>query len=267
MLANLHTHTTFCDGKNTPEEVVLSALNKGFSAIGFSGHGYTFFDLSYCMQDIDGYQKEIKRLKEKYKNEIEVYLGIEEDMWDYVERDNYDYIIGSAHYIKHNEAYFSVDSGIEYTKRCLSLFSNDPIKMAECYYENFCNYLRKRKPDIAGHFDLLTKFDETAEGGFFLGNPKYLTLSEKYLYEAVKCGSIFEINVGAIARGYRKTPYPAENLLHILKKTDTKIMISSDAHSSDTIDFQFDEMRVLLKEIGFRYTYTLHRGEFIKVDL
>ena len=28
MLSNYHTHTTFCDGKNTAEEVVLSAIEK-----------------------------------------------------------------------------------------------------------------------------------------------------------------------------------------------------------------------------------------------
>ena len=33
---DLHMHTTFCDGKNTPEEIVLYAIDKGFSAIGFS---------------------------------------------------------------------------------------------------------------------------------------------------------------------------------------------------------------------------------------
>lgn len=41
MLANFHTHSTFCDGKNTPEEIVLAALEKGFVSIGFSSHGYT----------------------------------------------------------------------------------------------------------------------------------------------------------------------------------------------------------------------------------
>ena len=46
LIANYHTHTTFCDGQNTAEEVVLSAIDKGFSSIGFSGHGTTPFDLS-----------------------------------------------------------------------------------------------------------------------------------------------------------------------------------------------------------------------------
>ena len=31
-------HTTWCDGKNTPEEMVAAALEKGFGAIGFSSH-------------------------------------------------------------------------------------------------------------------------------------------------------------------------------------------------------------------------------------
>ena len=32
MLTNYHTHTTFCDGQSTVEEVVLTAIEKGFDA-------------------------------------------------------------------------------------------------------------------------------------------------------------------------------------------------------------------------------------------
>ena len=46
---NLHTHTYYCDGKNAPEEIVKKAIEKGFSYIGFSGHGHTRKDSSYCM--------------------------------------------------------------------------------------------------------------------------------------------------------------------------------------------------------------------------
>ena len=35
---NYHTHTTFCDGKSTPEEIVLEAIRLGMDTIGFSGH-------------------------------------------------------------------------------------------------------------------------------------------------------------------------------------------------------------------------------------
>ena len=75
MLANFHTHTTFSDGKNTPEEVILFAVENGFESLGFSDHGYTSYDERYCMKDTLGYIKEIKRLKEKYQDKIEIYLG------------------------------------------------------------------------------------------------------------------------------------------------------------------------------------------------
>ena len=39
-LQNLHTHTTYCDGKDTPEEMVLEGLERGFHSIGFSIHSY-----------------------------------------------------------------------------------------------------------------------------------------------------------------------------------------------------------------------------------
>ena len=37
-LQNLHTHTTYCDGKNTAEEMVQKAIELGFRSLGFSGH-------------------------------------------------------------------------------------------------------------------------------------------------------------------------------------------------------------------------------------
>ena len=91
MLTNYHTHTTFCDGKNTVEEVVLSAIERGFDAIGFSGHGHTAFDFTYCMMDMDAYLAEVHRVREKYKKEIEVYAGVEEDASYPLERGKFDY--------------------------------------------------------------------------------------------------------------------------------------------------------------------------------
>ena len=72
MLANFHTHSSFCDGKNTPEEIVVAAIEKGFTSLGFSGHAYTPFDTRYCMKDTDSYVLEIARLKEKYRKDIQI---------------------------------------------------------------------------------------------------------------------------------------------------------------------------------------------------
>ena len=37
---NLHVHTVYADGKDTPEELVLEAIRQGFTSIGFSEHSY-----------------------------------------------------------------------------------------------------------------------------------------------------------------------------------------------------------------------------------
>ena len=37
--ADFHTHTTYCDGKNTPAEMVKAAYDMGFTDFGISGHG------------------------------------------------------------------------------------------------------------------------------------------------------------------------------------------------------------------------------------
>ena len=68
---NFHTHTAFCDGKDTPEEMVLAAVDKGFTSLGFSGHAYFVLDAAISM-DLEQqklYRAEILRLKEKYKND------------------------------------------------------------------------------------------------------------------------------------------------------------------------------------------------------
>ena len=40
---NLHTHTNYTDGKDEPEELVLEAIKRGFSSIGFSEHSFMYF--------------------------------------------------------------------------------------------------------------------------------------------------------------------------------------------------------------------------------
>lgn len=265
MLANFHTHTTFCDGKNTPEEIILYAIDNGFDAIGFSGHGYTPFDFTYCMKDTEGYVANVTMLKEKYKGKIKIYLGIEEEKMHRINREAFDYMIGSSHYFCGNGKYYSIDNSYETFKECLEYFNNDELLLADTYYRTFCEYVEERKPDIVGHIDLITKYDETAEP-IFLNNDKYYKIAEKYISK-IADKFVFEINSGAISRGVRTTPYPDEKLLYVLKKNNGNMIISSDAHSMEALDFQFKEMKHILQDVGFNYVYVLTDEGFKKENL
>ncbi len=263
MLCNLHTHTTFCDGKDTAEDVVISAIEKGFSSLGFSSHGVSVTSCNYCLRAEQSYINEINRLKQKYKDKIQIYLGIEEEALCYVNRNNYDYIIGSSHYFSVDGKLYPIDSNAQAFDKCLELFSFDVEKLSETYYSAFANYVITRKPDVVGHYDLITKFDEKSR--LFLKNTAYEKIAEKYLRKILdETDCIIELNTGAISRGMRTTPYPADNLLKLICEHNGKITITSDSHSKLTLDTWFDEAKKLLKTIGFNHTYVLYDGKWQK---
>ena len=266
MLSNFHTHTDFCDGKSTIDEIVLKAIEKGFDAIGFSGHAYTDFDNSYCMQDTAGYIMEVRAASEKYKNKIQVYLGTEEDIFGEADRGLYDYIIGSSHYIKKDGQFYDVDGSYETLKTCINAFGGDTIAYAEAYFNTFCQYILRRKPDIVGHFDLIEKFNSN--------KTLFDTNSDEYkeiVREAVKViaencpGQIFEVNTGAMYRLKNDLIYPSSYIMECIKEYGMNVTINSDSHCVNSLDFGFETALNYCRNHGFKSVYMLKNGIFEEI--
>lgn len=239
---DLHTHTRYSDGANTPEEMVVAAMERGFSAIGISDHSYTAFDESYCVkkEDIPLYKRELAALKEKYAGKIEVRCGVEQDIFSDEPTDDYDYAIGSAHYLKKGGEYHPLDlSEKAFVALCEKEFGGDYYALAEAYFNLIGQYAERKDIPIIGHFDLITKYNE-GERLFSESDPRYRAAWKKAADALLAAGKIFEINTGAIARGYRTEPYPGKNILGYLKEQGARLILSSDAHSSKTVGFAFD---------------------------
>ena len=254
---DLHMHTTFCDGKNTPDQMVISALNKGFKTIGFSGHSYTDFDESYCIskEDMKNYFDEIHRLKLLYKDRINILCGIEQDYYAGKPDLDFDYIIGSVHYILKNGVYLYVDKSEQYTVDAVNKYYNgDFYAYAEEYYQIVSDVLNKTNADIIGHFDLVTKFNE-GQKLFDEKNPRYVNAYKSAVDSLITHNKPFEINTGAISRGYRTTPYPSFQILDYIKEKGGKVVFSSDSHRSDNIGFQFDKWEPIIKKTGVEIQY------------
>ena len=126
MKANFHTHSVYSDGADTLTELVEAAIEKGFGALGFSEHSYTYFDESYCMsrENTLRYISEVRALQEKYRGRIALYLGIEQDFYSTESVDNYEYVIGSVHYLKKGGHFLPVDESAE-----------DLARFRDMYYE------------------------------------------------------------------------------------------------------------------------------------
>ncbi len=239
--SNFHTHTTYCDGKSTAEETVIAAIKKGFTALGFSGHAYTPFDASECMslKDTADYKAEIAELKKKYAGQIDIYCGLEMDYFSETDTAGFDFIIGSVHYVEKDGAFYTVDDNhFEESVQCG--YNGDYYAFAEDYFALVADIVKKTNADIIGHFDLVTKFNE-GEKLFSENNPRYQSAWEKALKALIPFGKPFEINTGAMQRGYRSAPYPSVPILKKIKEYGGKVIISSDCHQADAVDFAFDE--------------------------
>lgn len=268
-LQNLHTHTTYCDGIDTPEQMIQAAIEKGFGGIGFSGHSYMFYSPEHSMSiaGTEDYKKEITILKEKYKGRIDVFLGLEFDRYSEVDLSGYDYLIGSLHYLKIGDEFVGFDRSAEVVSQVIDrYFAGNGMDFAKEYYRQLASLADYGNFDIIGHFDLITKNIEKVRF-FDVGSEKYL----KYALTAMEAlrGKIpfFEVNTGAISRGYRTTPYPAKNLIKKFKEMGFGAVITSDCHNSEYLDCAFSDARRLLLECGFCEHYILTDSGFKAVGL
>lgn len=269
-LQNLHTHSRFCDGQDTPEEMLLTAMEKGFESIGFSGHSWMHFSPAYAMspEDTQAYRREILRLREKYAGKIGVFLGLEMEMFSTdVDLSGYDYLIGSSHYFCFDGKMVGFDRAAGPVRQVIDeWFGGDGMKYAKAYYKNLARLPEYGDFDVIGHFDLIAKHCEK-EDFFDTASEEY----RGYAAEAAEAlaGKIpyFEVNTGAIARGYRTTPYPDAFLLRKMKELGFKPIISSDCHQREMLDCGFEQAAQLLMEAGFTERYILTDKGFAAAPL
>lgn len=254
---NLHCHTSFDDGAYTPEEMVLAAIDSGLTSLGISAH-IPIAGEPWCMpeENVAPFRAEMARLKSAYEGRIKLYCGMEYDLSVPADFDGYDYIIGSGHIV--DGCYEDFD--LAHHKLLIEHFGG-PKGAAEAYFENLTKVADFEEISIVGHFDLLTKYNEQ--------EPLYDTTA-KYFRDAAYAAmeklsaadKIFEINTGAISRGYRTSPYPSAELLRHLNKIGGRICISSDSHSAKDLTCGFEQAEQIARSCGFTELWEFNGSGF-----
>ena len=266
---NLHTHTTYCDGVLSAEEMVKAAVKMNGASIGFSEHSYVPFDEEYSMkiEDTPDYIREINALKEKYRDTIDIYLGIEVDYFTDNVPDGLDYVIGTAHHVEKDGNFITVDGPAEHLfKMADEYFKGDFYEMAESYYKTMEDVVRKTNADIIGHFDLITKNNK--DGCMFDDmHPRYIKAALNAMDKILEKINLFEVNTGAMYRRGTKEPYPSVYLLKELNKRGGEVILSSDSHCAESLFYKFDDMIELVKSCGFKYIKRLTKDGFIDEKL
>ncbi len=254
ILCDVHTHTSFCDGKNTPEEMVISAIEKGCKTLGFSGHAYSAMPNAdqWCMSKNGQleYARSIREISLKYSDRIKVLLGLEMDFFSEPADFECDYTIGSVHTIKIGDNSFDVDHTPQMLADAVKwYYDGNVMAMVEDYYCLMSQIVDKTDCRIIGHFDLVTKFNEKYPL-IDTASKKYQSLAIEALDALIEKHRIFEINTGAISRGWREFPYPQKFILRRLAEKKADVILTSDAHSSSNIMFEFVHAEQYARECG-----------------
>lgn len=239
-----HTHTKYSDGQFTPEEMILAAIGNGMTAIGISDHSYTSFDLRYCRKNerMAQYVAELHALKEKYKDQIEVYCGTEQDYYSDFPAFGTDYTIGSIHYVKFGDEYFPVDEGEVPLKKAAEIYcGGDIYKVAQEYFRTVGDVINKTGADAVGHFDVIAKYN-IKEKMLDENDPRYVKAWQDAADRLLAAGRPFEINTAATKYG-RPSAYPSMPILTYLKERGAKFFLSSDSHTCDGLIREFENYR------------------------
>ncbi|HZK27483.1 MAG TPA: histidinol-phosphatase [Thermoclostridium sp.] len=275
MITNYHTHCAFCDGKLMPEDYVLSAVKKGFTSIGFTSHAPVLFETDWTMKptNLPIYIDLINSLKGKYKNEIQIYTGLETDYYpgckDYRDYPGVDYTIGAIHFIydEKNRKYMALDGSIDEFIETLDItFNGDIQALVEVYYDLLREMLKTHTPDILAHLDVIKK--NNINNQFFIETDSWYRKQVEELLKIIKKNNVIvEVNTGGISRGYTTDVYPSSWILRLMKQMDIPLVLNSDAHHPDWIDTYYNNALDIIKKSGYTHERILYDGHWQDVIL
>ncbi|GAA0856447.1 MULTISPECIES: histidinol-phosphatase [Clostridium] len=241
---NYHTHTTRClHAVGKDEDYVISAIENGLHTLGFSDHA-PYEDNRYGLRmqynELDDYFNSINSLKEKYKDKIDIKIGLEieydKNQIDYYKKlsEKFDYLVLGQHVCKTSTNPFINSFELNNTDEYL-IYAN---AVSEALDTKLFSFL--------AHPDLI-----------FLNNFPWDNNCEKaceiIVNAAKRNNSILEVNANGVRRGIidfcdgQRYRYPHKKFWDKVQKENIRVLVSSDAHSPDEV---YDESTLLAMDLA-----------------
>ena len=247
MIYNYHTHTFRCHhASGICEEYILNSIKNGIKYLGFSDHAaYKFpdgFESGYRVftDDAEDYVNDLKALREKYKDDIEISIGFEmeyypahfNDMLDYAKKIGIEYLILGEHFI--------------YDEHPSGVYSGDVTDNAEYLREYVYEVVEGIKSGVftyVAHPDLFN----------YIGDDEIYAEEMRKICVASREHNVpLEINFLGI-RGNRH--YPNKLLWKIAAEEKSPVTFGMDAHEAvHTFDSEsLEKAKQMVDKYGLRY--------------
>lgn len=269
VLWDCHMHSSFSADSPTPmEDMIKQAIQARLTGICLTEHldpdyPKTPDNLEFSL-DIPSYHSQLMKLKDAYREQIEIHFGIElglqlhlgEYFHDLLEKYPFDFVIGSSHLVHGADPYYpEFFQGRSEQRAYMEYF--------ESILENLSAF---DEMDTYGHLDYIVRYGPNQNKFYSYG--RYRDILDEILRKLIKKNVGLEVNTG----GYHYRlgePNPCTAIIRRYKALGGEIItIGADAHTPDKVGYAFDRAAQVLKECGFRY-YTVfkeRKPEFLPLD-
>lgn len=243
------------------KQFTSEAKAKGIQHFGISEHAYHFYQTKNILSnqwvnerryyDMEDY---VKLFGQAWDANIDVKMSIEMDytpgkhqeMRQFIESYDFDYVIGSIHWIGN----FGIDLA-EYRSEWDKRDVKDTYIQ---YFDQVVTLAQSNLFDIIGHIDLVKIFN-------------YIPTDEQFLMEQYERATTalsnsktcVEISTAGLRKPVGKL-YPDPRLLQLCYKKNIPIVLSSDAHVPGDVGADYDQAISLAKSVGYKTLMTFEKG-------
>lgn len=267
MRCDLHLHTRYSHGANTPQEMYAAGLKAGLNVMGFSEHSPRpqGFDYTHEYRDalteyLPTYVREVSALRSS-KN-VRVLFGMEMD-WlegeeEFARRSakafDFDYLIGSVHFIGH----WGFDDG----RGPWETASQEDCECWYCaYWKLWEQMITSRLYNIAAHPDLIKIFS-LPQFKIWLSKEESQRMIEQALGLLKKNGMAMEISSAGLRKVCAEI-YPCQEIMRLARKLDLPVSFASDAHNVHDVANNLDELVRYARSFGFTEQVYFDHGRMV----
>ncbi len=259
IIADYHLHSNFSSDSDTKaEDMIEQGIKLGLKTMCFTDHmdydfppesGYSF------VFNPDEYFKSLTKLKDEYKNKIEVLIGIELGLRPYLntryatlmKKYDFDFAIGSSHLVGNLDPYQK-----EYWE------NKSEHEAMTMYFQSIIDNIRAFTDfDVYGHIDYAIRYASNKNINF--SYQKYSDILDEVLKTIIQQGKGIEVNTSGYKYGLGM-PHPHIDIIKRYKELGGELItIGSDGHKPEHLAYDFNVIEQQLLAIGYKY-YAIFRN-------
>ncbi len=243
---NFHTHTQFCDGKDSMLSMAESATEVGLDYLGFTPHAPISCQspCNMSFDRVDKYFNEFDKVCQwcAKRSDMRLLKSMEIDYLskdfgphiDYFQKMPLDYILASVHFVPSQDGIpIDCDGRFNRFNTYLTIyFKGDLRYVVEKYFEQVLTMMELGGFDVLGHFDKIALNASLARPGIETEH-WYESLVDDVISHIESSNVIVEVNTKAFEE--HKRLYPSQLWISKLLHKNLPIMVNSDAHYKDKI--------------------------------